>query len=209
MAKPLDPRIQDILKQYHPNPRAAVWDCHGTTVIYHKDVEIVAAAAGIVFDKPTVLEANGKDKCVALCVTAYLGDRSDWSVGEAAPGNNKNAYPYAMAEKRARDRVVLKLLGLAGFVYSEDESEDFKPPQQAEQNRITQDSPPAPMDQETSKVTRDVMIKAIGMAQSMSDLTAWARDNKKNFGKMMRADFEAVKQAIDDRENALTGKEAA
>ena len=33
----------------------------------------------------------------------------------------RNAYPYAMAEKRAVDRAILKLLGLHGFVYSEDE----------------------------------------------------------------------------------------
>ena len=41
--------------------------------------------------------------------------------GEASPRNTKNAYPYAMAEKRAVDRAILKLLGLHGFVYSEDE----------------------------------------------------------------------------------------
>jgi hypothetical protein len=31
-----------------------------------------------------------------------------------------------MAEKRAKDRVVLKLIGLHGLVYSEEESDDFK-----------------------------------------------------------------------------------
>ena len=40
---------------------------------------------------------------------------------EASPKNNKNNYPYAMAEKRAIDRAILKLIGLHGFVYSEDE----------------------------------------------------------------------------------------
>ena len=41
--------------------------------------------------------------------------------GEASPRNTKNAYPYAMAEKRAIDRAILKLIGLHGFIYSEDE----------------------------------------------------------------------------------------
>ena len=41
--------------------------------------------------------------------------------GEASPKNSKVAYPYAMAEKRAVDRAILKLVGLHGFVYSEDE----------------------------------------------------------------------------------------
>lgn len=31
-----------------------------------------------------------------------------------------------MAEKRAKDRVILKLVGLHGYVYSEEESDDFK-----------------------------------------------------------------------------------
>jgi hypothetical protein len=46
------------------------------------------------------------------------------SYGESSPKNTKNSYPYAMAEKRAYDRCVLKLLGLHGFVYSEDEMPD-------------------------------------------------------------------------------------
>ena len=32
------------------------------------------------------------------------------------------AYVYAMAEKRAKDRVILKLIELHGLVYSEEES---------------------------------------------------------------------------------------
>ncbi len=126
MAKPLDPRLLELLKTWHPSPRDAIWDCHGTWVIYHKDVELIAAKAGVLFDMPVVLEANGQTKCAAICVQASLPDGSStWSIGEAAPGNNKNAYPFAMAEKRARDRVVLKLLGLHGL-YSEDEADDFK-----------------------------------------------------------------------------------
>ena len=31
-----------------------------------------------------------------------------------------------MAEKRAKDRVILKLVGLHGYVYSEDESDEFQ-----------------------------------------------------------------------------------
>ena len=37
-----------------------------------------------------------------------------------------------MAEKRAKDRVILKLAGLHGYVYSEDEAEDFKESPHAE-----------------------------------------------------------------------------
>ena len=54
-----------------------------------------------------------------------MKDASEWSIGEASPYNNKNAYPFAMAEKRAKDRVILKLVGLHGDVYSQDEADEF------------------------------------------------------------------------------------
>ena len=39
-----------------------------------------------------------------------------------------------MAEKRAKDRVILKLIGIAGDVYSEEEADEFKKPdRQAEE----------------------------------------------------------------------------
>lgn len=126
MAKKLDPVIADTLKAHGFGPEAA-WDCHGTWVVYHRVLEQIAAKARIIFDQPQVLEANGPAKSVALCVSGSLGDRAEWSVGEASPANNKNAYPYAMAEKRAKDRVILKLIGLHGLVYSEEEADDFKP----------------------------------------------------------------------------------
>ena len=121
MAKPLDPTVKEILAKYKIDPKEALWDCHGTWVMYHRHIERVAADNKITFDPPKVLEANGATKSVAVCVTGTMGDRVEWSIGEAAPGNNKNAYPYAMAEKRAKDRVALKLIGLHGFIYSEDE----------------------------------------------------------------------------------------
>ena len=53
----------------------------------------------------------------------HLNDRSEWSYGEASDKNCQNKYPLAMAEKRAKDRVILKLVGLHGYIYSEDEME--------------------------------------------------------------------------------------
>jgi hypothetical protein len=132
MAKKLDPAIAEVLKAYGFGPEAA-WDCHGTWVVYHRVLEQIAAKARIKFDPPQVLEANGPAKSVAICVKGKLygpeiGNTmaEEWSIGEAAPGNNKNSYPYAMAEKRAKDRVILKLIGLHGLAYSEDEADDFK-----------------------------------------------------------------------------------
>jgi alpha-D-ribose 1-methylphosphonate 5-phosphate C-P lyase len=58
---------------------------------------------------------------VAIKCTASLGKAKVITYGEATPKNNKNGYPYAMAEKRAVDRAILKLIGIHGFVYSDDE----------------------------------------------------------------------------------------
>jgi len=128
MPRALDKTISEVLSKYGETPKDACWDCHGVWVVYHKAIERMAARAGIAFDQPTVIEANTQAKTATIVVTGTMGDRAEWSFGEASPANNKNAYPFAMAEKRAKDRVVLKLLGLHGLAYSEDESDDFKEP---------------------------------------------------------------------------------
>jgi len=125
MPKKLDPQIAEVLKKYGFGAEAC-WDCHGTWVVLHKALEQIAGQAGIVFDQPQIIEADSGNKIASICVNGRLGDVSAWSIGEAAPANNKNAYPWAMAEKRAKDRVILKLVGLHGFVYSEEEADDFK-----------------------------------------------------------------------------------
>jgi hypothetical protein len=118
--------VGDVLKEIGETPESAGWDCHGTFVLLHKALERVAAHKEITFDAPIIVESDINSKTVAVVVTGHLGDKSEWSFGEAAPYNNKNAYPFAMAEKRAKDRVILKLVGLHGHVYSEDEADDFK-----------------------------------------------------------------------------------
>jgi hypothetical protein len=126
MPKALDPMVIEVLKKYGEDGRTACWDCHGTWVVLHKALERVAVKAKIKFDPPQVLVVDAENKTVAICVNGTMDGRSEWSIGEAAPYNNKNAYPFAMAEKRAKDRVILKLVGLHGLLYSEDEVDDFK-----------------------------------------------------------------------------------
>jgi hypothetical protein len=94
--------------------------------VKHKALERVAVEQKIMFEMPQIEVCDIANKMVALVVIAKLGDRSEWATGEAAPYNNKNGYPLAMAEKRAKDRCILKLLQAHGSVYSEEEAEDFK-----------------------------------------------------------------------------------
>lgn len=116
-----------------------VWEVRrgGSWAVKHAALERVAAELGIKFDDPKPLEARGVDQCAALIVTGRMGERAEWSIGEAAPGNNKNAYPFAMAEKRGKDRVILKLLNAHGAVYSEAEADDFAPSQKRENPHVT------------------------------------------------------------------------
>ena len=119
----LDPRIEAIRHKYDLD-REAFWELpqkKGTWLVKHSALEIVAAKAGIKFSAPQIIEAHGEAGIAAVCVTGELDGRSVWSIGECSPKNNKNAYPWAMAEKRALDRVILKLSGIHGLVYSEEE----------------------------------------------------------------------------------------
>lgn len=135
MPRQLDPRIAEILRNYGEDPtdtRGVLWDCHGVWVVYHRALERVAARAKISFDAPTILRAE-RDEAVILC-TARMGDRVDWDIGEALINVNyrvsgkQAAFVYAMALKRGRDRLILKLTGLHGLTYSEEESDDFRQP---------------------------------------------------------------------------------
>jgi hypothetical protein len=125
-----DKQIADILAKYGEPVAGNVWRVQGQAVIYHKALERIAAQAKIRFDAPTVLRAE-RDEAVLL-VTGHMGERAEWSIGEALVNVNyrvsgrQAAYVYAMAEKRAKDRVILKLIELHGLVYSEEEADEFK-----------------------------------------------------------------------------------
>lgn len=127
MARP-SKEIMEFMEK-HSIDSDEIWEVHGNSwCIKHKALERAGAIAGIKWDAPVIIEATSEKFIVALLATGRLSDRIEWSIGEAAPKNNKNAYPYAMAEKRAKDRVILKLLNTHGYLYSEAEFEaDEKP----------------------------------------------------------------------------------
>lgn len=179
----LKPELKDILNKYGIDPRdkSQLWDCHGTLVLYHKAYEIIAAKESITFDPPTIIEGNSKDKIVALCVTGRMGTRVEWSFGEASPSNLKSTYPYAMAEKRAKDRVIAKLVGLAAYVYSEEEADDFKSGSREEVKEAPQKPLERAPETERQMMTGDRFLelqKDIRAATTLAELqTAWGAVN--------------------------------
>ena len=149
MSRTIDPTLAAILKKYDADPKTDIWDCHGKWVAYHSALERIAAKAGVVFDRPMIVESDGNNKSVALCVFGSLDGRMEWSIGEASQHNYRTsgkqaAYPYAMAEKRGKDRVILKLLGIHGLVYSEEEMDEPAPA--AKQTNVSLDSQAAAND---------------------------------------------------------------
>jgi len=134
----LDPLVENILAKYDIAATEALWPCTRkntktgivTTnwIIYHRYCEQIAAKAGIMFSEPKLIvnEIDEKGKrSVVLLVTGQLGYVKEWSYGEASPSTTFLPYTFAMAEKRAKDRVILKLAGFHGMVYS-DVEENWK-----------------------------------------------------------------------------------
>ena len=129
MPKKLPEKLSKVIKEIGMTEKEATWDVHGTPVVLHKACEKIAALYEIVFDVPIMYAQDINSKEVSMCVVGHMGDKTAWATGEAAPYNNKNNYPFAMAEKRAKDRVILKLVGLHGDVYSQSEADEFRQPE--------------------------------------------------------------------------------
>jgi len=92
--------------------------------VKHKALERIAGKQGMVIESLKVLAIDLVNKTAAMEAIVKLGDQWVITTGEAAPSNNKNQYPLAMAEKRALDRAYLKLLGQHGDIYSDSEIDD-------------------------------------------------------------------------------------
>src|SRR5215208_5965500 len=119
-----DKKIAEVLAKFGEPMAGNVWRVQGQAVIYHKALERIAAQAQIQFEPPSIVRAE-RDEAVLL-VVGRMGERAEWSIGEALVGVNchvpepEAAYAYAMAEKRAKDRVILKLIELPDVVSSEE-----------------------------------------------------------------------------------------
>ena len=119
-------QLQSFMDTYKIN-FDEVWEVRsgGAWAVKHSALERVAAEQKITFDRPSVIEANSAEKIAVVCVFAKMGEREEWSFGESSGANTKAPYPFAMAEKRAKDRCILKLLNSHGTVYSDVEADEF------------------------------------------------------------------------------------
>jgi hypothetical protein len=124
MARTRKQSYAPLLEKYGLD-ESAVWDCHGNPTLYHWACEQIAEKINVEFELPEVVYTDN-DSTIVLRLTAKLFDaegkgRIEWTFGEVNPRNNKTSYPWAMAEKRAKDRLILKLAGLHGRLYAQSE----------------------------------------------------------------------------------------
>jgi hypothetical protein len=127
--------VTEALKEIGLKSEDCLWDSHGSWVLKHSACERLAANKGITFDNPETVHSDPEKGMVIIMLKGYLGNKSEWTYGEATPKNCKNSYPYAMAEKRAKDRIILKLIGCHGEVYSEAESDEFVDAEKTEKKK--------------------------------------------------------------------------
>lgn len=132
------PEILEFQKCYGIT-ESEMWEVRpGAWAVKHSAIERIVAEKGIKFDRPSVIEVNTAEKIMVICVFGTLGDRTEWSFGEASPANCKIAYPASIAEKRAKDRVAIKLLNATGAaIYSDEEGEEL---QQRQNPHVTRPS---------------------------------------------------------------------
>jgi hypothetical protein len=224
MAKP-SKAVTEFMAKYNI-ASDEIWEVHGSTwVVKHKALERVAVEVGVVWLRPSVQLCDPAAKTAVICAFGKLGDREEWSFGEASPANNKNSYPVAMAEKRARDRVILKLLVTHGALYSESEADEFEQPRQNPHVTRAADILPQPEYDQHGEVIDNIpepdadaivktrvvdqrpifaeLQKELQSTGSPAELAAWGEANKNRLGKLSSNWRDMLRGVYKEHQDAL------
>ena len=123
-------RLKEIKEKYDLN-KDDFWELkrgnRSMWILTHDACERIAYKEGIIFDMPNSELSSTEPPNIVLYGSAKLGDRVEWSNGEANPTNCKMPYMNAMAEKRLKDRLTLKLINAYEYqIYSEIEADSFE-----------------------------------------------------------------------------------
>ncbi len=119
-------RFRTMAKSYGLNQDDFFKAPQGFVIITRTGVEKVQRCLGVEVTYQVIPEFS--DSSAGMYCIKAVGvnkDKQVESFGEASPKNCRNAYPIAMAEKRALSRVVLKMADMYELgVYGEDEVEE-------------------------------------------------------------------------------------
>ena len=95
------------------------------TIITRAGIDKIMAANDIEIQYDIVNLSDDHSHCLIKAL-GKRGEKIIQTFGECTPKNNSNAYPVAMAEKRAKSRIVLMLAGFYELgIFGEDEADDF------------------------------------------------------------------------------------
>ena len=129
-------QIIKVAEKYNlklPNDRkdmtGDVWCIGNNFILKHDALTKIAKNEGVVFHKPEVhIIYNDKHIFgVEMYGEAELDGYKIWTTADSTTQNTMAKYYFNMAEKRLRDRQVLKLLDLYEYgLYSDVEADDFK-----------------------------------------------------------------------------------
>lgn len=207
----LEPRIEAIRREYGLEG-SDFWQIkqNGQWVCKHAALEIIAVKAKVEWSAPQIIEADAPNLVCSMIVTGRMGDRTEWATGETNQTNyqvkgKQPAYPWAMAEKRAKDRVILKLVGIHGLVYSEDEmpSVDMQPE--------PANKPQQPPKNDETRAIFTALQKDMRNNQTRADLGRWWRDAEcEALRRKLPNDWQQnLKSELTEYGNSLPEQEAA
>ena len=122
------------IPEKHDDNSKDFWKCHSNWIIKHDGCEKIATHHNMQFEIPT--QNYDVSPNVALLIKGSMYDHElsdeptkveEWSFGEASGKNTKMPYWWAMAEKRGKDRVILKLINAyEKGLYSSVEADEFR-----------------------------------------------------------------------------------
>ena len=179
---------------------SAVWSLpqnQNVLIVKHKALEKISAHLGMWFDPPKIIESDTEKKVVSLVVQGYIDDgkgkNTAWSIGEVSPDNYKtyakqSTYPFAMAEKRAIDRVILKLLGVHGDFYSQAEIDEAENP-----NKGTSDK----SDPKMVAMIKDMFLTFLKVQKTREELVAYWKGNPEPL-RQLKEMSEVVHKEVED-----------
>ena len=177
------------------NKSSAVWALpqnQHVMIVKHKALEKISAHLGMWFDAPKIVESDTEKKIVSLVVQGYIDDgkgkNTAWSIGEVSPQNTSNKYVYAMAEKRAIDRVILKLLGVHGDFYSQAEIDEGEVA-----NKGTSDKP----DPKMVAMIKDMFLTFLKVQKTREELVAYWKNNPEPL-RQLKVMSEVAHQEVED-----------
>ena len=118
--------LRAIYENYKLSKDEDIFALHGTAIITKTGMQKIVTQENFSYSFEVI--KCEPDYCAVSCKVFKDGKELACSFGSAEKSNVKNAQKYylEMAEKRAKVRAVLIAIDAHGYLYSEEEADDFK-----------------------------------------------------------------------------------